>query len=265
MITIPDLHAAKAQGRPLAMLTAYDATFARLFDEAGVDMMLVGDSLGNVIQGHDATLPVTLEDILYHTRAVVRATKNAHIVADMPFLSYGADEAEAVRNAGRLMKEGGAHAVKLEGAGELLGAIRRMVGIGIPVMGHLGLTPQSVHALGGYKVQGRGEAGDRLLEDALALEGAGVYALVLEMVPATLAARVSQALRVPVIGIGAGAHTDGQVLVCYDMLGLNRGFQPRFLKRFETLGERVEEAVRAYIAEVRARSFPGVEHSFGDR
>lgn len=263
-VTLTTLQARKAAGEAITMITAYDATFARLFDAAGVDAMLVGDSLGNVIQGQDTTIPVTLEDIIYHTRAVRRSTQFAHVVADMPFLSYGAGQDEAIRNAGRLMKEGGAHAVKLEGGEAFCETVARMSAIGIPVMGHLGLTPQSVHKLGGFKVQGRGEeAAAQLLRDARALEEAGVYALVLEMVPGELATEVSRALRIPTIGIGAGSGTDGQVLVCYDMLGLNEGFTPKFLKHYASLGATVREAVEAYVAEVRARSFPGAEHTFG--
>lgn len=263
-VTIVDLHKSKQRGEPITMLTAYDFTFARLFDAAGIDALLVGDSLGNVIQGHGSTIPVTLEDIIYHTQAVVRGAKRAHIVADMPFLSYGASLDDAIINAGRLLKEGGAHAVKLEGGAEHGELIQRLTAIGVPVMGHLGLTPQSVNTLGGYRVQGRGEAGEKLLADALALQEAGAYALVLEMVPKDLAARVSKALEIPVIGIGAGAGCDGQVLVSVDMLGFNPGFKPKFLRIFDDLGTRADKAVKTYIEDVRARKFPGEEHSWGD-
>ena len=200
--------------------------------------------------------------MVYHTAAVVRATRRAHVIADMPFGSYGASVEDSVRSAARLLKEAGAHAVKLEGGAAFVPDIRRMVDIGIPVMGHLGLTPQSVHKLGGYSVQGRGDAGPQLLQDALALQEAGVYAIVLEMVPADLAIEVTQALRIPTIGIGAGNGTSGQVLVGYDMLGLNDGFSPKFLKRYANLADTVREATATYIAEVGDRSFPGPEHSF---
>lgn len=263
-ITVLDLKRAKERREPITMLTAYDATFARLFDEAGIEALLVGDSLGNVIQGHDSTLPVTLDDIIYHTRAVARGARRAHIVADMPFLTYGSSVGEAVTNAGRLLKEGGAHGVKLEGGAEFADTVRAITAIGIPVMGHLGLTPQSVHKLGGYRVQGRGAAGEQLLHDAMALQEAGAYALVLEMVPRQLAERVTQKLDIPVIGIGAGAGCDGQVLVGYDMLGLNTGFRPRFLKVFDELGVLATDAVSAYIAEVKQRSYPGREHGWDD-
>lgn len=260
--TIRSLQKSRDEGTPITMVTCYDATFARLMDTCDIDAFLVGDSLGNVIQGHDSTLPVTLDDIIYHTRAVVRGSSRAHIVADMPFLSYGAGLDEAILAAGRLIKDGGAQAVKLEGGREFAELVHRLVGIGVPVMGHLGLTPQSVHAMGGYHVQGRGDAGARLLEDARILEEAGAYAIVLEMVPGPLAAQVTQALRIPTIGIGAGNQTSGQVLVSYDLLGLNDGFSPRFLKRFAELGTTVREATDAYAAEVRAGTYPAPAHTF---
>lgn len=260
--TIRTLQDHRNEGRPITMLTCYDATFARIFDACDVDAFLVGDSLGNVVQGHETTLPVTLDDIVYHTRAVVRGTRRAHIVADMPFLSYGTSLDEGVRSAGRLMKEGGAHAVKLEGGREFAELVHRITTIGVPVMGHLGLTPQSVHALGGFGVQGRGDAAQRLLEDARILQEAGCYAIVLEMVPGPLAIEVTQSLTIPTIGIGAGNGTSGQVLVCYDMLGLNEGFTPRFLKRWESLAERTRDAVRGYVEEVRSGAYPAPEHTF---
>jgi len=261
--TVRALQLAKAEGRKISMVTAYDATFARLIDGAGVDAILVGDSLGNVIQGHGTTLPVTIDHMVYHCQAVMRGVSQAHVVGDLPFMSYQANPDDAMRNAGRLMAEGGVHGVKLEGGRQFADLVARMTGAGIPVMGHLGLTPQSVHQLGGFRVQGREpEAAERLLDDALALQQAGAYALVLEMVPAELGARVTEALTIPTIGIGAGAATDGQVLVCYDLLGLNDGFKPRFLKRWANLAETVTEAVRAYDQEVKAGTFPADEHSF---
>lgn len=261
--TIRSLQKAKAAGQKISMVTAYDATFARLIDSAGVDAILVGDSLGNVIQGHGTTLPVTLDHMIYHCAAVMRGVTKAHVVGDMPFMSYQANADKALENAGRMMAEGGVHAVKMEGGAQLAPLIQRMTSIGIPVMGHLGLTPQSVHQLGGFRVQGRGEEdAERLLADARALQDAGAYAIVLEMVPADLGKRVTDALDIATIGIGAGPHTDGQVLVCYDLLGLNSGFSPKFLKRFANLDEAITSAVSAYDEEVKAGSFPGDEHSF---
>lgn len=248
-------------GTPITMVTAYDATFARLFEQAGVDSILVGDSLGNVVQGRGTTLPVTVDEIIYHTAAVVRGTDTVHVVADMPFGSYGASIPDSVRAACRIMKESGAHAVKLEGGASMADTVRRIVDVGVPVMGHLGFTPQSVHKFGGHYIQGRGDAADVLLEDALALQGAGAYAIVLELVPAALAARVTAALDIPTIGIGAGNGTSGQVLVGYDMLGL-MDFQPKFLKRYAELATTIREATTAYCADVRARTYPGPEHSF---
>lgn len=248
---------------PISMVTCYDYTFARLVERAQIDMILIGDSLGNVIQGQETTLPVELEDIIYHSRAVARGNSSAHILADMPFMTYQASADDAVRNAGRLLKEGMAQSVKLEGGAEIAHLVSRMVSAGIPVCGHLGLTPQSVHALGGYRVQGRGdEAGERLLEDALALQEAGAYMIVLEMVPAPLAARVTEALSIPTIGIGAGDVTSGQVLVIYDLLGLNTDFKPKFLKHFASLEETIIDALTTYREEVEARTFPGPEHTF---
>ncbi len=261
--SIPRLHKARREGRKITMVTAYDATFARIIDSAGVDAILVGDSLGNVIQGHGTTLPVTLDHMIYHCQAVMRGVQSAHVVGDLPFMTYHASQDDALRNAGRLMAEGGVHAVKLEGGRHLAPLIERMTYAGIPVMGHLGLTPQSVHQLGGFRVQGRSDAdATRLLDDARALQDAGAYALVLEMVPADLAARVTEALEIPTIGIGAGPHTSGQVLVCYDLLGLNEGFKPRFLKRYATLADTIRAAVQDYDREVKAGAFPDPEHSF---
>jgi 3-methyl-2-oxobutanoate hydroxymethyltransferase len=241
------------------MLTAYDATMARLFDAAGVDSLLVGDSLGMVVQGQPDTLSVTLEEMIYHTRMVVRATKRALVIADMPFMSYQISPAQALENAGRLMKEAGAHAVKLEGGVRSATAVAAITQADIPLVGHIGLTPQSVRRLGGYKVQ-RDET--RLFEDARALEKAGAFALVLECVPAELAARLTQSLSIPTIGIGAGAGCDGQVLVNHDLLGLIDDIRPRFVKRYAEMGEAIRQAVRAYCTEVREGTFPGPDHIF---
>jgi 3-methyl-2-oxobutanoate hydroxymethyltransferase len=261
--SIRQLQKMKQDGARIAMVTAYDATFGRLLDEAGADMLLVGDSLGMVVQGHDSTLPVTMDHMVYHVQAVVRGSTRALVVGDMPFLSYQASVADAVRNGGRLLAEGGCQAVKLEGGSRALGAVRAMVAAGIPVMGHLGLTPQSVNVLGGFRVQARDEAAaDALLQDALALQEAGAFAIVLETIPAGLARRVTAALAIPTIGIGAGAGCDGQVLVCYDMLGLNDAFKPKFLKTYADLSTTVRAAIESYASEVRAGTFPGDEHSF---
>lgn len=261
-VTTAALMEMKARGEKIAMLTAYDYPTACLLDEAGIDMLLVGDSVGNVVLGYDDTLPVTMEEMLHHTRAVARGARRAMVVGDLPFLSYQVSLPEAVLNAGRFLKEGGAQAVKLEGGSERAEVVRLLVETGIPVMGHIGLTPQSVHQLGGYRVQGKDEAAARrLLESALALEEAGVFALVLEAVPAALAAQVTSRLRVPTIGIGAGRDCDGQVLVAHDMLGLS-GRVPKFVKQYAALGDTVKEAVRAYRADVKNGSFPGPEHCY---
>lgn len=248
---------------PITMVTAYDATFARLFDESGVDTLLVGDSLGNVIQGHETTIPVTLDDIIYHTRAVKRGTRHAFIVSDLPFGSYGLNLDDGLRAASRLMKEGLAESIKIEGGEHVAELILRTTRVGIPVIGHLGLTPQSYHTMGGYHVQGRGEsAATRLLQDAKALQEAGAWGIVLEMVPAPLAQKVTESLKIPTIGIGAGVHTSGQVLVGYDMLGVNDGFKPSFLKRYAELGKEIRKATTAYCQEVTKRTYPDDEHSF---
>lgn len=263
-VTVPALRARKGKGPKIVVLTAYDATMARLFDEAGVDALLVGDSLGMVVQGQPNTLGVSIEDICYHGRAVARGATRAHLVGDMPFMSFQVSPEEALRNAGRLVKEGSFEAVKLEGGVEAAEAVRRIVGAGIPVMGHVGLTPQSVHAMGGFRVQGKSvEAAERVLEDARALEQAGAYAIVLEGIPSDLAARITDAVNVPTIGIGAGADCDGQVLVCYDMLGMFRERQMKFVKRYGEFGDGIVDAVRAYADEVRSSSFPGPEHTYG--
>lgn len=262
-VTIQILRQMKQRGEKIAVLTAYDATFARLFDEAGADVLLVGDSLGMVVQGHDTTLPVTLDDMIYHCRAVVRGAQRAHVVGDMPFMTYQASIEQAIGNAGRLIKEGGCHSIKLEGGAEHSALVTKLVSAGIPVMGHIGLTPQSFHQLGGFKVQGREEGGrQRLVADALALQSAGVYAIVLEAIPADIAREITMAVSVPTIGIGAGAACDGQVLVSYDLLGMDESFKPRFVRRFATLGPTIREAVAAYVREVRDATFPSDAESF---
>ncbi len=261
--TVPDLQRMKAENHKIAMITAYDYTMARLVDMAGVDMVLVGDSLGMVVQGAEDTLSVTLEDMIYHSRCVSRGLTKAHLTVDLPFMSFQISPAQALENAGRIIKEGHAQSVKLEGGERSAAAIRAIVQAGIPVVGHVGLTPQSLHALGGYRLQGRGaEAAKRLIQDSLAVEEAGAFCLVLEMVPADLASRITEELAIPTIGIGAGVGCDGQVLVCNDLLGLDSSFKPRFVKRFAELEAPVADAVKAYIQDVREGTFPGVEHSF---
>ncbi|PKN55715.1 MAG: 3-methyl-2-oxobutanoate hydroxymethyltransferase [Deltaproteobacteria bacterium HGW-Deltaproteobacteria-14] len=262
-LTTLDIRQMKEKGEPIAMVTAYDATFARLIDQAGADMLLVGDSLGMVVQGHESTLPVTMEHMIYHCQAVVRGSQRAMVVGDLPFMSYQVSVERALENAGRLLAEGGCHAVKLEGGERSAAAARAMVQAGIPVVGHLGLTPQSVYALGGFKVQGKTEeAARRLIDDAKRLEDAGVFAIVLETIPVPVAEAITRSLAVPTIGIGAGVHCDGQVLVSYDMLGLFEELTPKFVKRYDDLGARTRVAVRAYVDEVKARTFPSDEFSF---
>jgi 3-methyl-2-oxobutanoate hydroxymethyltransferase len=262
-VTIQSLRQMKEKGERIAMLTAYDATFARLLDEAGADVLLVGDSMGMVIQGHDTTLPVTLEEIAYHCRAVGRGARRAHVVGDMPFMSYQASIEQAMINAGKLMKEGGCHSVKLEGGAVHADLVRRLVSAGIPVMGHIGLTPQSYHQLGGFKVQGRDAGGrERLLADALALEEAGCYSIVLEAIPADIAREITAALSIPTIGIGAGTGCDGQVLVSYDALGMDETFKPRFVRRYATLGQTIKDAISHYVSDVRTGAFPSDAESF---
>lgn len=261
--SIPDLVALKQAGRPIVMLTCYDATFARLLDAAGVDVLLVGDSVNQVVAGHDSTLGATLDQMIYHAAAVRRGAPRVPIVVDLPFMTYQVSVEEAIRNAGRVLQASGANAVKLEGGAPMAATVRALVERGIPVVGHLGLTPQSVHVMGGYRVQGR-EADDaaRMRDDALALEQAGASLLVLELVPSLLADEITRALRIPTVGIGAGVACDGQVLVLHDMLGLNEGFAPRFLRHFAELAGPVRDAVRTYAEDVRGRRYPGREHSF---
>ena len=262
-VTIHTLKKMKAADQKICMVTAYDATFARLLDEAGADVLLVGDSVGMVVQGHDSTLPVTMDQMVYHSRAVTRGAKRAHVVGDLPFMSYQNSLDEAVRNAGRLVAEGGVGSVKLEGGAEFADVVTRIVRASIPVMGHLGLTPQSVHKMGGYVVQGRDEdTARKILDDAVALEQAGCYALVLEGVPLELAKTITARLSIPTIGIGAGKHCDGQVLVCYDLLGFNPHFKPKFVKHFAMLSNDVNTAAKSFFDDVRAGAFPDEEHSF---
>src|ERR1044071_4063092 len=262
-VTIHALRQMKERGEKIAMLTAYDATFARLLDESGADVLLVGDSLGMVVQGNDTTLPVTLDEMAYHCRAVVRGVRRAHVVGDMPFMTYQASIDQGMANAGRLIKKGGCHSVKLEGGAVHAELVSRLVGAGIPVMGHIGLTPQSFHQLGGFKVQGRDPGGrDRLLADARALEDAGVYSIGLEAIPADAAHDITAAVSVPTIGIAAGAGCDGQVLVCYDALGMDETFKPRFVRRYATLGQTIQDAIGHYVDDVRAGSFPSDAEAF---
>jgi 3-methyl-2-oxobutanoate hydroxymethyltransferase len=257
-VTVPEFVAAKAAGRRLAVLTAYDYTTARLFDQAGVDAILVGDSLGMVVQGHAHSLRVTLDEVAYHTRCVARGTARALVIADLPFMTYQLSAEQALASAGRLIQEGDAHAVKLEGGGRSVEQIRKIVNAGIPVMAHVGLTPQSVRQLGGFRVQ----RDTKLVDDAKAVADAGAFAVVVECVPAELAAQVTAAISVPTIGIGAGAGCDGQVLVAHDMLGLFDAVRPRFVKRYAELGDAVRKAAEAYCREVRDGAFPTKEHEF---
>ncbi len=262
-VTAPAVVAMKRRGEPITVLTAYDFPTARLADQAGVEILLVGDSLGTVVLGYDSTLPVTLEDMLHHTRAVTRAKPSALVVGDMPFMSYQVSPSQAVANAGRMVQEGGADAIKLEGGARVADAVQRIVEAGIPVMGHLGLTPQSVLAFGGYKVQARGEADqERLIADAKTLERAGCFSIVLEGIPARLGATVSRALEIPTIGIGAGVQCDGQVLVTHDLLGLYHGHTPKFVRRYAELGEAMRDAFARYVADVKARRFPSDAESY---
>jgi 3-methyl-2-oxobutanoate hydroxymethyltransferase len=260
-VTVRDLAAAKENGEKWPMLTAYDALTARVFDDAGIPVLLVGDSGGMVVLGYDSTVPVTVDELLPLTAAVVRGTSRALVVADLPFGSYQTGPAEALRNAARFLKEAGAHAVKLEGGERVLPQVETLVAAGIPVMAHLGLTPQSVNAFGGYRVQGRGEAGERLMSDAKAMEAAGAFALVLECVPAELAERVTNALSIPVIGIGAGSGTDAQVLVWQDMAGLTPQ-TAKFVKRYADVAGVLRSAVEEYAADVVSGAFPAQEHAY---
>ena len=263
-VTVRELLDMKRRGEKIVALTAYDFLFGKIVDQCGADIVLVGDSLGQVVLGYDSTIPVTLQDMVHHAKAVRRGVQRGMLVVDMPFLSFQISPQETLRNAGNMMKETGCEAVKLEGGDEATAeSIHALVRAGIPVMGHVGLTPQSVHALGGYRVQGREQAdAKRITDDAKRLSDAGCFAIVLELMPSALAADITRAVEVPTIGIGAGAACDGQVLVLYDMLGLNDGFSPKFLRRFGTLAELSRTAVSDYIAAVRDGSYPASEHSF---
>ena len=263
-ITVREVLAKKQRGEPLVMVSAYDALFARLSEEGGADIILVGDSLANVILGLDSTVPVTMEQMIHHGAAVRRGASRAMVVVDMPFMSYQISTEDALRNAGRIMKETGAHAVKVEGGDEDIAAsVHAMTRAGIPVMGHIGFTPQSVNTLGGYRVQGRGPGEpERMIEEARRIEAAGAFSLVLELVPAGVSKAVSAAVQIPTIGIGAGAECDGQVLVLHDLLGLNDRFKPKFLRRYADLAADVRAAVARFGDDVRGRRYPDAEHSF---
>ena len=262
-VTIRDLRRMKRNGEKIPMITAYDYTSAQLVEKAGIPLILVGDSLGQVVLGYDSTVPVTMDEMVHHIKTVVRGTQRAHVVGDLPFLSYHADVPEAVRNAGRLLKEGGAQSVKLEGGRSQAETVSRIVESGIPVMGHIGLTPQAVNQLGGYRVQGRSlKDAVRLMEDARALEEAGVYAIVLECVPAQLAGMITERVGVPTIGIGAGAACDGQVQVFHDMMGLYQDFVPKHARQYAQLGQTIVEATQGYIRDIENAEFPDDSESF---
>ena len=262
-VTIRTFQEMKRRGEKIAMLTAYDYTSAKILESAGIPLLLVGDSLGQVVLGYDSTVPVTMDEMIHHVRAVVRGTSTAHVVADMPFMSFQADRGEAVRNAGRLLKEGGAQSVKLEGGARTAETVSRIVESGIPVMGHVGLTPQSVNQLGGYRVQGRSpKAAVQLMEDVRALEDAGAYSIVLELLPAPLAADITDRLSVPTIGIGAGPGCDGQVQVFHDLMGLFTDFVPKHTRRYAALADAIRDAAAGYAADVQAQSFPSARESF---
>jgi 3-methyl-2-oxobutanoate hydroxymethyltransferase len=262
-VTTRTLMEMKRKAQRIAALTAYDAVMARIFDQAGIDVILVGDSVANVVQGRQTTLPVTLDEIIYHTIAVTRGVARAMVVADMPFMSYQVRVDEAFRNAGRIMKETDAGAVKLEGGEEHAETVRRMTAVGIPVMGHLGLQPQSIHQYGGYRPRGTSPSeADRIVADAVILEQAGAFCIVLEKIPAELAKRVTEQLSIPTIGIGAGPSCDGQILVSTDMLGLTLDFQPRFVRHYESFAERAEDAARRYAQDIRDGNFPNEAESY---
>src|SRR5690625_4080725 len=253
----------KARGEKISMLTAYDYTMAGILDQAGTDVILVGDSAGNVMAGYETTVPMTLDHMIYHTASVVRAVERALIIADLPFMTYQVTAREALTNAGRMMKEAGAHAIKVEGGVSIAETVKRILTAGIPVMGHLGLTPQSIYKFGTYKVRAKEEEeADQLVADALALEQAGCFAIVLEKIPADLARRVSEKLSIPTIGIGAGNAVDGQVLVMHDFLGLTKDFNPRFVRHYAELGDAITDATRRFVADVRSRDFPSESESY---
>ncbi len=262
-VTTSDLIEMKKKGEKITMLTAYDYLMASQLDESGIDVILVGDSVGNVLLGYKNTIPVTMDEMIHHCKAVTRGVKRAMVIGDMPFMSYQASKEEAVRNAGRFLKESGVEAIKLEGGREIYSTIELIVGSGIPVMGHLGLTPQSVYKLGGYGVRGQdNEQASKLLEDARGLEKVGVFSIVLEKIPAKLAKKITQQISVPTIGIGAGVGCDGQVLVTHDMLGLFEKFKPKFSKRYAELGAQMKRCYKKYIEEVKSGEFPSKEHSY---
>ena len=261
--TILDIKKMKGLGEKITVLTAYDFITSSILDECGIDIILVGDSLGNVILGYDDTLPVTMEDMIHHTKAVTRAAHNSFVTGDMPFLSYQVSPELALANAGRFLKEAGAQAIKLEGGREVAETVRKMTSVGIPVMGHLGLTPQSIHQIGGWKVQGKKEdSASKIIEDARILEEAGVFSIVLELIPEKLAEQISHSISIPTIGIGAGQYCDGQVLVINDMLGMFDKFSPKHVKKYANLNAEIRKAVNAYITDVKNCSFPDSEHSF---
>jgi 3-methyl-2-oxobutanoate hydroxymethyltransferase len=262
-VTVPSIKAMKKQGEKITMLTAYDTPFARILDQAGVDILLVGDSVGSVVAGYSNTLPVTVEEMIYHTRAVVKGVERAFVVIDMPFMSYQINSEDAKRNAGRMLKESGAEAVKLEGGVNMKEVIRAIVDIDIPVMGHIGLTPQSIHQMGGHKVQGKvEEQKQKIIADAVAVEEAGAFSVVMECIPTELAQEITEQLSIPTIGIGAGIHCDGQVLVIHDLLGLMGDFRPKFVKSYVNLQQVISQAVEEYMDEVRKKKFPTEEQSF---
>ncbi len=262
-VTVPEIRKMKERGEKITALTAYDYSFARILDQAGIDILLVGDSLGSVIQGRENTLSVTMEDMIYHTKAVARGTQRALLVADMPFLSFQVSAEDTKRNAGRFVQEAGAEAVKLEGGIRILQTVEALIQMGIPVMGHVGLTPQSIHQFGGYRVQGKEKAGrEAILQDALGLEAAGAFAVVLEGIPMNLAGEITERLSIPTIGIGAGVNCDGQVLVVHDMLGMFDMYTPKFVKKYADMKTVMTGAVEEFIAEVREQKFPDKQHSF---
>ena len=262
-VTTRRLQDMKKQGKRISCLTAYDALIARILDDAGIDLILLKYTLGNIVQGHETTIPVTLDDIIYHTKAVVKGVQRALVVADMPFMSYQVSPEEAFRNAGRLMKEAGASAVKVEGGHRVCEAVRRMTEAGIPVMAHLGLTPQSINQFGSYRARGQNaEEAEEMLRDAKELEVAGAFAVVLEKIPMQLAQKITESLAIPTIGIGAGPHCDGQILVYSDMLGLTIDFSPRFVRRYDSLHERVDDSVHRYIQDIQSGNFPDESESY---
>jgi 3-methyl-2-oxobutanoate hydroxymethyltransferase len=262
-ITTNTLQRMKQQGEKISMLTAYDFSMARILDDAGIDVLLVGDSASNVMAGHETTLPITLDQMIYHAQSVVRAINRCLVVVDMPFGTYQGNSKEALNSAIRIMKETGAHAIKLEGGGEVVESVKRIISAGVPVMGHLGLTPQSIYKFGTYVVRAREEAeAEELIQNAHKLQEAGCFAIVLEKIPATLGKRVAEELKIPIIGIGAGMHVDGQVLVMHDMLGINKEFSPRFLRRYLNMYEQIKEATEKYISDVKSKDFPNEQEQY---